>query len=734
MAKVIKTEWDFLKLNIKRRVLLWSLFASLLTFLLAGAIYFYSMSGTKDAFARQWAALGDNVAESVGEISGQDTKERLLESAVLKARHIDRELSLIGEDAEYIADRMSMLLTSPEPYPPRTLQSTRDSASIPSGTPYIHFSPPLASAPIGSDLAEEIGTAGNVADTLILMSQSYHGYRSCFFAASRKGYAFYLDITEDGEGNVLPDGAAREDMLSDFDPREQPWYEIGRNASGATYTAPDPGIDGRLNINCVVPFYDADGFAGVAGIVIPVEDVYRQIAETVTGTSDIVFAVDHRGDVVFSSLESGGLAAAPADADIRESGEGSLAAATQRMTAGESGVVPVTVDGEAYYLAFAPMPAIGWSFGTLVKTDTVMAPAIEARRNVIAATNGFRDTLEGILSNASRNAFFAFVMAALLLMIASEPLASHITNPIRKLSDGVRKIAGGNLEYKLDVQTGDEIELLADSFNHMTEELSAYMKNLERSTAEKERIRTELDLARNIQDGMLPKDFPQQREFELIATMRPAKEVGGDFYDFYFLDETHLAVTVADVSDKGIPAALFMVIAKTLLKDSTVGAKNPEKLSEAVAQANEALISSNQEGMFVTAFCGVLDLKTGKFLYANAGHNPPLIRRGAAFSCFEKSESLMLGVMPGETFPTETVALAPGDALFLYTDGVTEALDKHREMFREKRLKATLDSTPEGTDAAGLIAAVQTALESHTEGTEPSDDVTMLALVYHGNG
>jgi len=193
-------------------------------------------------------------------------------------------------------------------------------------------------------------------------------------------------------------------------------------------------------------------------------------------------------------------------------------------------------------------------------------------------------------------------------------------------------------------------------------------------------------------------------------------------------------VTVADVSDKGIPAALFMVIAKTLLKDSTVGAKNPEKLSEAVAQANEALISSNQEGMFVTAFCGILDLKTGKFLYANAGHNPPLIRRGAAFSCFEKSESLMLGVMPEETFPAKTFALSPGDALFLYTDGVTEALDKHREMFREKRLKATLDSTPEGTDAAGLIAAVQTALESHTEGAEPSDDITMLALVYHGNG
>lgn len=724
---------DFLKLNIKHRVLLWGLFASLLTFLLAGAIYFYSMSDTKDAFAKQGAALGDDVAESVGQISGQDAKERLLASAVLKARHIDRELVLIGEDVEYMADRMSMLLTSPNRYPPRTLQSTRDSASITSGTPYIHFSPTLSNAQIESDLAEEIETAGNIADTLSLMSRSYSGYRSCFFVVSRKGYSIYLDITADGKGNVLPDGEAREDMLSGFDPRERSWYEIGRNASNATYTAPYAGIDGLLNINCVVPYYDADGFAGVAGIVFPMEEAYRQIAEFVTGTSDIVFAVDRRGEVAFSSLESAVLTEALADADAREAGEESFAAAIKRMTAGERAVVPVTLNGEAYYLAFAPMPSIGWSFGTLVKTDKVMAPAVEARKNILDYTSEFQATLEGIFADTTRNAFIALVIAALLLLIGSETLASRITNPIRKLADGVRTIAGGNLEYRLDVKTGDEIELLANSFNNMTEELSAYMKNLERTTAEKERIKTELDLARNIQDGMLPKDFPHQKEFDLIATMHPAKEVGGDFYDFYFLDETHLAVTVADVSDKGIPAALFMVIAKTLLKDNTVGAKNPEKLSEAVAKTNEALISSNQEGMFVTAFCGILDLKTGEFIYANAGHNPPLIRHGTEFSYFKKSRNLVLGIMPGEAFETETITLAPGDAIFIYTDGVTEALDTNCEMFRENRLKETLDSTPEGSDAAGLVSAVKTTLESYTEGTEQSDDITMLALVYHGN-
>ena len=721
-----------MKLNIKNRVLLWGLFSSLLTFLLAGAIYFYSMSDTKDAFAKQAVALGDVVAESVGQTSEENVRERLLASAILKARYIDRELALIGEDVEYLADRMSMILASPGQYPPRTLQSTRDDVSILSGMPYIHYSPSLAE-PIGADVEEEIGIASNIADTLVLTSKSYHGHRSDFYVASRKGYSFYLDITENGKGNVLPDGTAREEMLSSFDPRERTWYKIGQNASGATYTAPYPGIDGYLNVACVAPYYDADGFAGVAGIGFSVQVAYRQVADAVTSLSDINFALDSQGVVAFSSMESGILAASPTLVDIRTSGEESLAAAARRMTAGESGVTPVTVDGETYFLAYAPMKSIGWSFGTLIKTDAVMAPAAEARKNVFAAMSGFQSTLEDVFANATRNAAFALGIAALLLLIGSEKLAGRITTPIQKLADGAREIAGGNLGCKIDVQSGDEIGLLADSFNKMTEDLSAYMKNLERTTAEKERIQTELDLARNIQDGMMPKDFPQQKEFDIIATMRPAKEVGGDFYDFYFLDEDHLAVTVADVSDKGIPAALFMVIAKTLLKDSTVGAKNPEKLPEAVAQANEALIGSNQEGMFVTAFCGILDIRTGNFRYANAGHNPPLLRHGAEFSYFPKSESPVLGVMPGVTFPTQTISLAPGDAIFIYTDGVTEALDTNLEMFRKSRLKATLDATPEKADAAEMIGAVQTALDTHTKGTEQSDDITMLALVYRGD-
>lgn len=722
-----------MKLNIKNRVLLWGLFASLLIFLLAGAIFLYSVADIRDSLVRHESALGDSVAESVGRLSERNAKERLRESAALKARHIDREIAIFGEDVDYMADRMTKLLSAPEHRLPRALPSTRDNASLLSGMPYIHYSQELSATDIDG-MAEELGIVSNFVDTLVLMSKSYAGYRTYFYAASREGYMLCLDITPDGEGHVLPDGEARAEMLSGFDPRERAWYKKGAQAKGAVYSAPYLGIDGSQNIDCVAPYFDGEEFAGVVGIGFPVEEIYRQIADALDDNSRTNFVLDSGGDVVFSSQSSGVLAATPALVDIREAGEETLADAARRMTAGESGVAPVSVDGEMYYLAYAPMKSTGWSFGTLIKLDVVAAPAIEARENVFAAMAGFRATLQDIFGNAKRNAAFSLLIAAPLLLLVGRKLAERITKPILTLTDGVREISAGHLEHKIDVKTGDEIELLAEGFNKMTGELSTYMENMARTAAEKEHIKTELDLARNIQEGMLPKDFPRQQEFSLSAAMHPAKDVGGDFYDFYFLDEDHLAVTVADVSGKGIPAALFMVIAKTLLKDSTIGAKHPEKLSEAVEQANDALIDSNQAGMFVTAFCGVLDLKTGEFHYANAGHNPPLLRHGTDFSFIPKAKSLVLGVMEGEAYPTETIPLAPGDAIFLYTDGVTEAMNENGEMFRENRLQATLKSTPPTADAGALTSAVQEALQAYVGDAEQSDDITMLALVYYGNG
>ena len=207
-----------------------------------------------------------------------------------------------------------------------------------------------------------------------------------------------------------------------------------------------------------------------------------------------------------------------------------------------------------------------------------------------------------------------------------------ITRPISRLADFTQEITeSGKFEnQRITMKTGDEIEALSDSFNFMMEELENYIANLSKVTAEKERIGTELDIARNIQASMLPcifPAFPDRKEFDIYATMTPAKEVGGDFYDFFMVDETHLAIVMADVSGKGVPAALFMVIGKTLIKDHTTPGRD---LGEVFSTVNNLLCEANSEGLFITAFEGVLDLVTGEFCFVNAGHEMPFICKAGA--------------------------------------------------------------------------------------------------------
>ena len=206
-------------------------------------------------------------------------------------------------------------------------------------------------------------------------------------------------------------------------------------------------------------------------------------------------------------------------------------------------------------------------------------------------------------------------------------LNSKLLNPLSELTQGVQEISGGNLNKKLKIKTGDELQTLAENFNTMTDELKLQMADLRKVTAEKERIETELEVATQIQSSMLPKNFSVDNRVDIFATMKPAKEVGGDLYDFYKLDENHLFVTIADVSGKGVPAALFMVAAITNLRNFIASLKSPNDLKSAIEKTNNRLCANNDGGLFVTAFSGILDLTTGIFRYVNAGHNPPLIRR-----------------------------------------------------------------------------------------------------------
>ena len=402
----------------------------------------------------------------------------------------------------------------------------------------------------------------------------------------------------------------------------------------------------------------------------------------------------------------------------------------------------MTVDGTKYYLAYAPMPSIGWSFGMMERRAEVVAPAAEIRQAVMAEAERFTDSLN---RRFGRN---IFRMAALLVLILavlvylSRRAARRIVDPILALEAGVQEIAKGNLDKKLDIRTGDEIESLSDSVNEMTTDLKRYMENLASATAEKERIDTELSLARDIQTGMLPPilpDYSGNPHFDLAACMEAAREVGGDFYDFYMLDDRHLALTIADVSEKGIPAALFMVVSKTVLKNVAMANGGEADLGRVMEQVNRQLCENNEKTMFVTMFFGVLDLATGDFSYVNAGHNSPLVGRATAGRAEweylkDKKKHLIVGVIKEASYEERRLTLAPGDAIFLYTDGVTEAMDGEQRLYTDARLKTTLDrDTASDAKAEEILAAVRADIADHVKGAEQSDDITMMCVRFLGD-
>ena len=290
----------------------------------------------------------------------------------------------------------------------------------------------------------------------------------------------------------------------------------------------------------------------------------------------------------------------------------------------------------------------------------------------------------------------------------------------QKLLDACREYSGDNTEV------GD----LARSYISMVEDIGGYVTNLQKVTAEKERINAELSLASSIQAHMLPcifPAFPDRDEFDVYASMTPAKEVGGDFYDFFMVDDSHMAVVMADVSGKGVPAALFMVIAKTLIKNYAQSGIKPEEVFTTV---NRLLCDGNKAGLFVTAWLGVLELTTGKLTYVNAGHNPPLIKQnGGEFTYLKSRVCFVLAGMETIKYRQNEITIAPGDRLFLYTDGVTEATNSSIELYGEERLSAFMNSHS-GENAEEILHDLKADIYAFQGEAPQFDDITMLMLDY----
>ena len=343
-------------------------------------------------------------------------------------------------------------------------------------------------------------------------------------------------------------------------------------------------------------------------------------------------------------------------------------------------------------------------------------------------------TIKAALKQYVRNSILITVgMIIIFLLLYILYIYKKVVTPINKVSEEVGKFIDSDNQVSTElgkIKTNDEIEMLSQNVLKMEMDINDYIENITTITAEKERIGAELDVATHIQASMLPcifPAFPERPEFDIFATMNPAKEVGGDFYDFFMVDDTHIAIVAADVSGKGVPAALFMVIGKTLIKDHTTPGTD---LGEVFTTVNNLLCESNSEGLFITAFEGVLDLVTGEFRFVNAGHETPFIcKKGEKFKPYPIKAGFVLAGMEEMKYKAGTFTLEPGDKIFQYTDGVTEATNKKNELFGMERLENTLGKYSDKT-VEELLPLVKKDIDAFVGKAPQFDDITMICLEY----
>ncbi len=355
----------------------------------------------------------------------------------------------------------------------------------------------------------------------------------------------------------------------------------------------------------------------------------------------------------------------------------------------------------------------------------------------ICNADSFGDyTIIGLLPTSemyiNRNAMVAFLLICNIILfivvfiLVSQLVQKVVIDGIYNVNDSLQKITAGNLDEEVKVNNNEEFASLSHGINST---VAALKQAISDAAA---RIDAELEFAKAIQTSSLPNVFPpypERDEFDIYAAMYTAKEVGGDFYDFYLLDADHLVIVIADVSGKGVPAALFMMTTKTLIKSLAESGMEPSRV---LTEANAQLCENNDAGMFVTVWLGVLEISTGKLTYANAGHNPPLLLQNGQYNYLTSRSGFVLAGMEGVKYRQNEIVLVPGDAVFLYTDGVTEATDAADELYGEDRLQQVMIDNAESS-ATDTISHVKDAVDAFVQDAPQFDDITMLCLRYNGD-
>lgn len=497
------------------------------------------------------------------------------------------------------------------------------------------------------------------------------------------------------------------------------WYRIPKTIGKPTWSEPffDENGGNIIMATYSVPFYNRADNKKLKGIVTV--DLDLRWLKTLVDSIDIIdngfaFLLSKQGTFLTHPNESFIMNESVFSLAL-ENNRPDLGDIGKRMINGETGFInyePLGGDGDSW-LYYTELPSSDWSLGIVFPEDELFADLHSLFTILMLLAIG------GII----------------LIFIVITVISKHITLPIQKLATVSEQFGTGVFDIALPpIKNNDEIGRLTHAFEVMKNELKTYIKNLEEATAAKNKIESELKIAHDIQQGIIPKifpPFPEREDVDLFAILDPAKEVGGDLYDFFFLDDKNLVFVVGDVSGKGVPASLFMAITRTLLRAKATAGKSP---SQIVSDINIELCTDNDNAMFVTFFLGIIDLQTGAFMYCNAGHNYPyILRNNLEIEKLNQTHGTPLGLFENIVYKSDKTILERNETIVLYTDGIPEAMDVNNNLMGDEKFERLLQDIRKKNNPKDMTKLLLDSTREFASGAEQSDDITILILTYYLN-
>ena len=688
------------------------------------AVIVYQSSSLKKLTAETNLRQKEAIAEISETTMDAVVADSLTSKAEMAAMLADDLFVRLSSTVQILADNAENLLQTPELYSARPFALPDASME---GKISLQLVGETNRMPEDPAVLEKLSLLANLSDVMTALYRN--AGTSSVYIAVPEGYMLCVDDKADArideQGNVLT-----------IPIRERPWYLGAAQSDSIFFTdVLKDTFTGEIGITCTIPIRQNGRLLAVAAADLFLD----QMEEAVSNSGDVVHytcIINNQGHVVFSPQNQGTLRARTAEeaVDLRTSEQADLAAFVRDALNGVTGVRELDLDGDRVYLAGAPVKTLGWAVVSVVDKAATERPTIMMQEQFDSTLNEAATIYNKNLDRSKQTIIVLILLILIMGLTAGDRLSRRIVRPLEHMTNRVRSLGGKNLQFQMEEEyrTGDEIEVLAESFSALSAKTLQYVDQVKRVTAEKERIGAELTMANAIQRSQLPRlfpPFPNRHEFNLFATMKPAKEVGGDFYDFFMVDNDHVALVMADVSGKGVPAALFMMVTRMLIKSRL---QSGESVAEALTNVNRQLCENNELGYFVTVWLAVLEISTGKGVAVNAGHEHPVLRRSdGKYELVLYRHSLAVAAMDGVRFRQHEFQLCPGDSFFVYTDGVTEATNGEHELFGTDRMLEALNKEPDA-EPDQLLKNVMDDIHRFMDGEDQFDDITMMCLKYNG--